>query len=198
MCGRFLLNSPIGDIIKKYSIFYREDGEYSSGDVYPTQNALIVLEGQKRIMTQGKWGFANYKTKRAIINARAETAIVKPMFKKSVYGARCIIPSNGFYEWKDEGKGKKVKYKIGLKDGGLISLGGIYKISLDEDFRERLSFVIITTEAQGNMKAIHHRMPLIINDDVLDAWLNKNTSMELVEKVIKSKIYTELVIDKCG
>ncbi len=198
MCGRFLLNSQIGDIIKKYNIFYKEDGEYSFGDIYPTQNALIVLGDHKRIMAQGKWGFDNYKNKRAIINARAETIMVKPMFKNSSYSARCIIPSNGFYEWKDEGKRKKVKYRIGLKDGGLISFGGIYKVSLDKDLRRKLSFVIITTEAQGDIKSIHSRMPLIINYDVLDLWLNKNTSIKYIEKVLKSNTGEELIIDKCS
>ena len=69
----------------------------------------------------------------------------RAMFKSSFYTARCVIPANLYYEWKDEGGKRKVKHGIGLQDKDIISLGGIYKVSLDEEgLMEQMTFVIIT------------------------------------------------------
>jgi len=197
MCGRFLLNSDIGQIITKYKIYCREADKYDVGDFYPSQDAAIVFDNEKRILSLARWGFSNNDKRRIVINARSETIMNRPMFKNSFYSARCIIPANLFYEWKDEGKGKKVKYKIGLKDNDLISLGGIYKVSVDENLKKHITFVIITTEAEGDMKEIHPRMPLIIDDEEIDLWLNNNTSLKLVEEILKSNGYYKFTIERC-
>lgn len=197
MCGRFLLNSEIDEIVNKYKIYYKEAGKYNLGDFYPSQDAAIVLDNNKRVITLAKWGFHNNAKRKVVINARVETIMNRPMFKNSFYSARCIIPANMFYEWKDEGNRKKVKYKIGLQDNNLISLGGIYKVSLDENLKEHLTFVIITTEADGDIKEIHSQMPLIINDEELDLWLNNNTSLRLVEEILRSNGNYKFTIEKC-
>lgn len=197
MCGRFHLNSEIGNIITKYKINYKEFDEYSLGDFYPSQDAVIVLGSEKRVLTLGKWGFFNDYKRKIVINAKSETIMERPMFRNSFYSARCIIPANLFYEWKEEGKGKKVKYKIGLEGSDLISLGGIYKVSIDENQKKHITFVIITTEAEGDMKEIHHRVPLIITDEKLELWLNSNTSLKLVEEILKSSSNYKFTIEKC-
>lgn len=196
MCGRFHLNSEIGNIITKYKINYKEFDEYSLGDFYPSQDAVIVLGSEKRVLTLGKWGFSNDYNKRIVINARAETIMEKPMFKNSFYSARCIIPANLFYEWKDEGNSKKLKYKIGLEGSDLISLGAIYKVSIDENQKKHITFVIITTEAEGDVKEIHNRMPLIIQDKDLDLWLNNNTPLQLVKKILKPSANFKFTIER--
>lgn len=197
MCGRFLLESEIREIIKEYKIRNNKVSEYNPGDYYPSRNTPIVLDEESRTITLAQWGFSHSNNKGTVINARAESITKKPMFKNSIYSARCIIPANLFYEWKDEGNKKKVKHKISLQDSSLISLGGIYRISIDENSKKQISFVIITTEAEGEMKAIHPRMPLIIKNDVLDLWINISTSAKLVDEILNSNSSNKLVIERC-
>lgn len=197
MCGRFRLDSEIDEIAAKYRVDYKEVDEYNVGDFYPSQGAAIILGSGRRVLTLAKWGFTNNYNRSIVINARSETITERPMFKDSFYSARCIIPANLFYEWKDEGKSKKVKYKIGLKGRDLISLGGIYKLSIDENQKKHISFVIITTEAEGDIKDVHHRMPLIIDDEKLGLWLDNNTPLQLVKELLKPSDSLKFKIEKC-
>lgn len=196
MCGRFMLDSDIEDILRQYRILNREVDDYNKGDFYPSQNAPIILKDEGNSLKSAKWGFPFYGKKRFVINARAESIADKQMFKNSFYSARCIIPANLFYEWKDEGNKKKVKYGIYLKDKSIMSLGGIFKLIPDEKGNKKLSFVIITTEANSRMKDIHFRMPLMIDDETLDYWLDNNTSINTIEEILKSNASHDLKTER--
>lgn len=196
MCGRFQLDSDIREIIETYKIVEKDIDEYDRGDFYPSQNAPIVVQDKKRALRLAKWGFDLKDNKPLVINARAESIMNKPMFKNSIYSARCIIPVNLFYEWKDEGRIKKVKHGIRLKKKNLFSLGGIYKMYIDENLNKRLAFTIITTEADEAIRDIHSRMPLIIKDSLVDCWLDSNTSIKAIEEIIYSNRSNEFVIER--
>lgn len=196
MCGRFQLYSDIQEIVQSYNIEYNEIDVYDKGDFYPSQKAPIVIQDNIRTLKAARWGFDLKDKKKLVINARAESVMNKPMFKNSIYTARCIVPANLFYEWKDEGNSKKAKYGIRLKNNSLISLGGIYRVYLDESLEKRIAFVIITTEADDNLKDIHPRMPLIIKDDLIDYWLDSNTSIKVVEKIINSNRGNNFIVDR--
>lgn len=196
MCGRFLLLSEVRDLMNYYAIENQTLDKYESGDFYPSKNTPIVLNKDKRSISYAKWGFPYSNKKGLVINARAESIMNKPMFKNSFYNRRCVIPSNLFYEWKDEGARKKIKYKIGLQHDKLMSLGGIYKISLDENMKEQLTYVIITTEATEDLKLIHPRMPLIIKNDKLDLWLNEGTSIKLIQEILKHNVNHLFIVEK--
>jgi putative SOS response-associated peptidase YedK len=196
MCGRFQLYSDIQEIVQSYNIEYNEIDVYDKGDFYPSQKAPIVIQDNIRTLKAARWGFDLKDKKKLVINARAESVMNKPMFKNSIYTARCIVPANLFYEWKDEGDSKKAKYGIRLKNNSLISLGGIYRVYLDESLEKRIAFVIITTEADDNLKDIHPRMPLIIKDDLIDYWLDSNTSIKVVEKIINSNRGNNFIVDR--
>lgn len=194
-----MLDSDIEDIIRQYKILKSEIDDYKKGDIYPSENSPIVIKDEVKLLKSAKWGFPLQGKKRLVINARSESIIEKPMFRDAFYGSRCIIPANLFYEWKDEGNKKKTKHKIYLKDQKILSLGGIYKSIIDESGKENLSFVIITTEANNYMKDIHSRMPLIIDDEVLDYWLDGNSSIRLLKKIFDSnmsKALTTEAVDK--
>lgn len=197
MCGRFLLNSDIEEVFRRYYIRNQEIIKYTKGDFYPSSHIPIVLENGEKTVKFAKWGFSFSGRKGTVINARAESIKYKQMFKDSFYSARCLIPVNMFYEWKDEGNKRKAKYKIGLQDNSLFSLGGIYKVSLDENLNEQMTVVIITTESEGNMKDIHSRMPLIVKDNAMNSWLNRNDSIKYAEEVIKSNINNKFIIERC-
>ncbi|WP_236911218.1 SOS response-associated peptidase [Clostridium sp. Cult1] len=196
MCGRFLLDSSIEEIIRTYRIYIREIDGFDKGDYYPSQKAPIIFEKKERTITLAQWGFPYGDKKGLVINGRAETIMDKPMFKNAFYSGRCIIPANLFYEWKDEGHRNKVKHKISLQDSSLILLGGIYKVSIDEDSNKQLIFVIITTEANGNMKTIHSRMPLLIKNDMVNTWLKNSTSVEVLKEVLKDNRDNKLIVER--
>lgn len=197
MCGSFLLMALYSDLIKYYSIDVEALWEYVPGDYFPNRNAPIVIDDGKRMLQFAKWGFPFSGKSRPVINARAETVTSKPMFKSSFFYRRCVIPANGFYEWKQEESGKKAKYRIGLRDEPLISLGGIYKISRDENSIEQVTFVIITTEANEQLRPVHHRMPLIVRKEQLDLWLNNSTPQKHIMSILANDTYDgALVIEK--
>ena len=197
MCGRFLLDTEIREIIRTYKILRRKVTEYKAGDIYPSTNAPIVFESGQRTLAHAKWGFPYGFKKGIVINARSETIMTKPMFKNSFYTARCIIPANLYYEWRQEDKGKKVKHGIGLQDKSLISLGGIFKVYMDDsDLVSQMTFVIITTEAEDGIKNIHSRMPLIIKDKDLDPWLDNSVSVKHIERILKSNANNEFTIKR--
>lgn len=196
MCGRFLLDSDIEDIIRSYRIYKQEIDGFDKGDFYPSQRAPIVLEKNERSITLGKWGFPLSNKKGIVINARSEAIMDKPMFRDSIRTGRCIIPANLFYEWKEENK-EKIKYKISLEDRPLISLAGIYKYHIDQNSNKELNFVIITTEANENMKTIHSRMPLIIEDNMVDVWLGRDTTTKVLQEILNINIEYGLKIERC-
>lgn len=190
MCGSFLLMALYSDLLKYYSIDGDATGAHEPGDFFPNKRAPIIIDAGKRTLQYAKWGFHHSGNGKSVINARAESVMSKPMFKDSFFCRRCVVPANYFYEWKREG-GKKVKYKISLRNEPLISLGGIYKMTLDENSRKQATFVIITTEANEQLKTIHHRMPLIIRNDQLELWLNNRTPQRQIMNILANDAYED-------
>jgi len=143
-----------------------------SGEIFPA-NIVPVLVRQARD-TEARlysWGFPRWQGKGLIINARSETVTEKAMFHQAFLNRRCIIPSTGFYEWKhSEGKKKKDKYLLRMPDRSVLYMAGIYTRFENTDINLP-GFVILTTTANSSIKAIHDRMPVIIQPHEKDAWL---------------------------
>ncbi|MDR7857427.1 SOS response-associated peptidase [Tissierella sp.] len=196
MCGRFMLDSDIEELLRQYRVVNREVADYNKATIYPSENVPIVMDDKGRTLKSATWGFPLSGKGKLVINARSESLAHKHMFKNSFNNARCIIPANLFYEWKDEGDKKKVKHEIYLKEKNIISLGGLFKVIPDDKGNKVLSFVIVTTESNSHMKDIHSRMPLIINNDALDYWLDKKTSENIIEEIYKVNAMHELSIDR--
>lgn len=194
MCGRFMLDSDVEEILRQYRILKSQVDDYKKGEVHPSENIPIVVSNNCRTLIPAKWGFTLDNTKELVINARSESIAEKSMFKDSFQNRRCIIPANLFYEWKEKENQKKTKHEIYIPDKSLISLGGIFKFTLNDEGDKELSFVIITTEANKYMKGIHSRMPLIIEDEALDCWLDNNTSSDVIDEIIKSNVSHQLKI----
>ena len=112
-----------------------------------------------------------------IINARAETAHEKPMFKKHINEGRCVVPANGYYEWKkpNEGQKKKVKHLIKDKHGNLLFMAGLWR-----DGKNGREFVIITKKPTGEIVDIHNRMPVMLRTDQIESWLSGAMPIEVL------------------
>lgn len=196
MCGRFMLDSDVEEILKYYRIINREVDDYHKGDKFPSQEALIVAEDGGPSLKSAKWGFPLAPKGKLVINARSESIKERPMFKDAFHTSRCIIPASLFYEWKDEGANNKVKYNIYSTDKKITSLGGLYKFTLNDKGKKELSFVIMTTEANSYMSQVHSRMPLIIEDDAVDYWLDKGSSSSILDEIVQSNKRQILKIDR--
>lgn len=178
MCGRFLLDSEIRDILEKYNISDNELFNYNKGEIFPTTTVPVVYGSIKTEVSGFVWGFQFKGAKTPVINARAETIDEKPAFRDSFTNRRCIIPVNAFYEWKSD-DGKKEKHIIRHQSDKLFSLGAIYKSFIDEENKKYNAFVIVTVEANDDMKKIHSRMPLIIEKGLEDKWLKSSDLYEV-------------------
>lgn len=147
-------------------------------DVRPTQQVLVLQTDHA--LSLMRWGLVPSWAKDVrigfkMINARAEGIAEKPSFKRPLRFQRCIIPASAFFEWKGATPGAKVKYRIARTDGDLFGFAGLYDTwnSPENPEGETLSTcTIITTTPNELVAPIHNRMPVILQPEDEDDWLN--------------------------
>lgn len=171
MCGRFFLDSNLSDIAEHYNapppdIF---SARYNIAPTTP------VMACSKNRLTFFRWGLIPSWTRdislgNRMFNARGETVSEKPSFRQAYRRRRCLIPANGFYEWRVE-NARKQPYCCHI-DHSLFSMAGIWELWQDAEGNEIRSCAVITIESKGSMKEIHHRMPVHIEPENYHAWLD--------------------------
>lgn len=179
MCGRYYIDDETSREIRK--ILEQLDAKYErskrkTGEVFPTNAAPILAAYNKKIEPElSIWGFPNFYKKGVIINARAESVMDKKTFRESLVNRRCVIPSNGFYEWDSN----KKKFYFTLEGSEILYMAGIYNFYQDE-----CRFVILTTEANESMVPVHHRMPVVLMEDDMERWiLDQNSTSRILSQV---------------
>ena len=174
MCGRFSITSNPVDIEKHFNLI-RSSEYITSYNVSPASMIPAVrLENGDRALTNLHWGLIPHwaqDTKLKPINAKAETVATKPFFRSAFKKSRCLIPANGFYEWQRTNNHKQPFY-FKLKDVELMAFAGIWD-RWEHDSKTIESCTIITTEANEIMKPVHDRMPVILDPEDYDAWLQE-------------------------
>lgn len=189
MCGRFtitLSKEALKDYVdKKYNKPLMKD--VYKGPNYncaPGMDILsVIYDGKKYRIGLLNWGFKPDfmpHDKVGIINAKAETLFKLPSFKSSALKRRCLILSDGFYEWK---KDDKTPLRI-LTDGSLFAMAGIWNTYHGENGITH-TVAIITTEANEFVSNIHERMPVILDDKEQQLWLNNETPMYQLMDLLK-------------
>ena len=138
------------------------------------QSTFLDMFGDQRELREMQWGeipewARNQPGARRLINARSETVHEKASFKGSFRQRRCVIPVNGWFEWRPEKDGKQ-PYWIRPEGAELFSLAGIWEPGSGTP-GSRATFVILTTAAASGIADIHHRQPLILEDEAIEAWL---------------------------
>ena len=162
MCGQFHLEKEaVYRLSKEYSL----PKEVPLFDIKPTQPALVLLKNKKSDIFQ--FGLSR---KTLIINAKCETIFEKPTFQKIINNT-CIIPASYYYEWDN------LSNKITLYNNEILYFAGLYN---------HHQFVILTTEANDSVKKIHTRMPLILNREEKEDWLNNKNMDVLLHKIPSS------------
>ena len=180
MCGRYTLTTNIFGIKKLFVAESSPDlAEWKPRyNIAPTQLAPVVIqeEGHRHVKLM-KWGLIPFWAKDAsigskMINARSETIQEKPAFKNAFRKRRCIVPVDGFYEWKASGK-KKVPYRVSMRDQGTFGFAGLWESwRSPEDGKTIETYTVITTQANSFMKDIHDRMPVILDQSQYSHWLD--------------------------
>jgi putative SOS response-associated peptidase YedK len=175
MCGRYALYGPQS----RYREHFGVDDDF---DLAPRFNVapsalmpvLRQAEGGRRSFVVARWGLIPSWAKDVgmakPINARAETAAVKPMFRSAFRKGRVLVPADAFYEWK-KGDGGKQPYLIRMRDGAPFGMAGLIEHWRGED-GEQLTFAILTTTANPLISALHERMPAIIRSEDYARWLD--------------------------
>ncbi len=190
MCGRYALAAEKQELLV---LFQLEDSAISYRPRYniaPAQQIVACRRkpgGVGRELCYLKWGFVpawdcSGSTGAGFINARAETITRKVSFKGAFRARRALIPAGGFYEWRREGKIKQ-PFFIGMKGGSLFSFAGIWEERV-VDGKRTAGCAIITAAANKLVAAIHTRMPVIIDVDDYDRWLNPETEQEQLLRML--------------
>ena len=176
MCGRYnILADP-----EKLVDWFKVEDNLSPATILPTYNAApsqflpIIKEDE---MVSAYWGLVPFwaKDKKSsfhMINVRSETINEKKSYATPFKHTRCLVPVSGWYEWKKEGS-EKQPFVFEIDD--IIALAGIYTHNKDLDL---LSYSIITTNANEVAADVHDRMPVVLNKDQYDVWLDPEAEEE--------------------
>ncbi|WP_336631159.1 MULTISPECIES: SOS response-associated peptidase [unclassified Microbacterium] len=191
MCGRFVVAASGPELVGVLRVdLVGDDLPAPSYNIAPTDRVAIVLDSAKtepptRRLEAARWGLVPAWAKDPSVgarafNARAEEVEDKPMFRRALLARRAVIPASGYYEWHTEA-GEKTPYFIHPADDAPLMFAGLYEwwkdpAKADDDpTRWMLSFTIMTRSATGSLGSIHDRMPLFIDADYADVWLDPTT-----------------------
>jgi putative SOS response-associated peptidase YedK len=179
MCGRYRL-SRRKQIIEEHFDCSKWDDDWSPRyNIAPTQPVPVIRQNPKepiRELALMRWGLIPSWAKDAsgaagMINARSETAGIKPAFRDALRLRRCLVPTDGFYEWQRRGSAKQ-PFCFEVGNGGLFAFAGLWERWRDPSGQWVKSCSILTTTPNAVTSTVHDRMPVIVRPDDYDLWLD--------------------------
>lgn len=198
MCGRFTLTLPgelLGEILlEQLGLAIIPEDYRPRFNVAPSQSVLaarIGSQGREGVML--RWGLIPYWAKDPkigyqMINARSESVSEKPSFRGAFQKRRCLIPADGFYEWRSVG-GKKMPVRFRLRGNRLFAFAGLWESwQPPRDEAPVETFTILTTSANELISPVHERMPVIIDlddTDAVDLWLDRSVPGDGVRHLLR-------------
>lgn len=213
MCGRFVVANVGSELVGVLRVDLEgDDLPAPSYNVAPTARVAIVLDSSKtepptRRLEPARWGLVPSWAKDLSIgarafNARSEELEDKPMFRGALEKRRAVVPATGYYEWKSV-DGVKTPHYIHPADDSPLFMAGLYEwwknpaLAEDDPARWVLSFTILTRDAIGHLGSIHDRMPLFLDPDHADAWLDPTTENvgDVLDAAIDAAPYVAATLD---
>ena len=184
MCGRFSF-SPLSKVIEDRFDVKVDPSHKPRYNCAPSQNLAVISNDDAGVLSYYRWGLIPFWAKDAkigyrMINAKSETITEKPSFRNPFRRRRCLVLSDGFFEWKKLSAKEKVPYRIFLEDELLFAMAGIWDTWKDGNGDVIRSFSIITTGPNALMENIHDRMPVILDRSDERAWLEERPEKELL------------------
>ena len=156
-------------------------------NIAPGQDALVVAADRRgRRMGLLRWGLVPSWAEgpgRRSINARGETVRSSASFRDAFAARRCLVPADGFYEWRGEGSGK-VPYWFRPVDGSVLALAGIWERWAPPGHDPYHGFAVLTVESNDDVMEVHPRMPALLDPSVWDEWLSGDTPLDQVESLV--------------
>ncbi len=180
MCGRYVLHGPGEAVLEGFSL--KQVPPFAPRyNIAPSTPILVVRHDmhEGRVAEFMRWGLVppwvrDRSTATPLINARAETLATRPAFRQAFRAGRCVVPANGFYEWKavaGTGRPRKQPYYVYRPDEALIAMAGLFVRHATAGGSEA-TCCIVTTEANRTMAQVHDRMPALLGSPAVDAWLD--------------------------
>lgn len=198
MCGRFVGFRKLEELIKHFPIDVADVDVRPSYNVAPTQEILAVTRHDaQNHLEKLHWGLVPFWAKDTtigsrMINARSETVATKPSFQTAFKWRRCLIPADGFYEWKGESKPKQPMY-LTLPDGRPFAFAGLWE-TWDNRGKAPIpyrSVTILTREASASVMPIHNRMPVILKPEAFGPWLSRtNQDIRVLHDIVRNRVRT--------
>ena len=176
MCGRFAYYSAHEAMSGMFGV-EAAPGVEASYNIAPTQNAAVLRAGAdgRRTVSMLRWGLVPFWAKdlaigNKLINARAETVAEKPSFRAAYRKRRCLVPADGYYEWR-AGEAGKQPYFISARDGEAMLIAGLWE-RWDKSGDPVETFTLLTRAPNDFAARIHHRMPVLVPRAEMDGWLD--------------------------
>lgn len=185
MCGRFSLTASRDEIEALFGAMIAEDFP-PRYNIAPTQPILAILASEtprpgsnhpNRIGVLARWGFIPSWVKQPgewplVFNIRSESAAEKKSFRAALTHRRALVPVSGFYEWRRVGKNKSQPYWITPSEGGTMALGALVETWSNADGSQIDTVGLLTTNAENELRSIHERMPVVVQPQDYERWLN--------------------------
>ncbi|HZW99773.1 MAG TPA: SOS response-associated peptidase [Trueperaceae bacterium] len=189
MCGRYTLYSHEDDLATLFAVeTYPLTARYN---IAPTTNVPVVRQRSdgSRVMEEMRWGLVPHWVKDPklfkanLFNARSESAAEKPSFRDAMRTHRCLVPASGFYEWRKEGDAKQ-PYFVYRSDGKPMAFAGLWAVNRN-GAEPLATCTILTTDANADMRKLHDRMPVILEEPEWDRWLDtEETDARRLEDIL--------------
>jgi putative SOS response-associated peptidase YedK len=182
MCGRFMQERPVSELAEIFEAEPLADDPGGRYNIAPTDEALVVVQrDDRRAITAYRWGLVPHwapdaKIAARTFNARAESIASMPAFRDSFRRKRCLVPVDGFYEWRRQERIRQ-PYRIFRADGRPLVLAGLWDGWKNPETGDiRRTFTIVTTTPNSVVAELHNRMPVIVPDDAWARWLDPRPS----------------------
>ena len=218
MCGRYVMAKATGDLLSHFDAKEVEGTPPPpSWNVAPTQDVPIIAErldegAIDRHLLVARWGLVpswakDVKIGSKLINARSESILDKPAFRKAAVKRRALIPAEGYYEWQKTDDGKKIPNYLYSEKEDLLAFAGLYEfwpdpsVPEDDPGRWLLSCTVLTTTAHDSLGHVHDRCPVIIPPDMYSDWLDpgiidKDDVQKLLKAVPEPVLTPRIVTDR--
>ncbi len=199
MCGRYTITINADTAKEELNLVNMPEGFGPNYNVAPTQPVAVLADAEGRSAEWMRWGLIPFWAKdpsigSRMINARSETLMEKPAFKNAFAKRRCLVLADGFYEWqKGAGpKGRAQPYYFKRADGKPFGFAGLWEFWRSPEGEEVRSCTIITTEANGIVRPVHERMPVMLSGEAMWTWLGQGQPADLT-KLLKPYNPEEMV-----
>ncbi len=188
MCGRYSLSKSKLELEERFQAEMLEDF-HPRYNIAPTNLVPVITSESPHGFSHFYWGITpefskNKPVSQKFINARAETITEKISFKSSFQKRRCLVPADGFFEWKRIGKKTRIPYRFTLGNESPYSFAGIWEEYENEEGKINHTFLILTTAPNELVAEVHDRMPVILKKENEKKWLDKYSSEEELLKML--------------